>query len=624
MTMLIRTLLLVLVTLPTLGLAAADKPLVLENAAISVRLDPADGTFSVVDRRNNRTWSQQAAGKELAIQSARLAEGLEIELRHASGLPVKATLRLDADKPELIVALLADGPLPRALAFPHPFVTEKGTYLVVPLNEGISYPVDDASISPMRLIAYGGHGICMAFWGATDGRAGHMAILETPDDAAIRMRRSSDLLNIGAEWESQKGRFGYERRLRYVFFDKGDHVAMCKRYRAHAAQAGLLKTLQQKRAEIPDVDRLIGAVNVWCWERDALGIVKELKAAGIDRILWSNRAAPATIKAMNELGVLTSRYDIYQDVMNPENFKLLRGVHSDWPTEAWPKDLMIDSKGQWMRGWKVTAKDGQMIPCGVLCDQPAPAYADRRIPEELKTHPYRCRFIDTTTASPWRECYDPNHPQTRTQSRQAKMELLRRVSEKHKLVTGCETGHDAAVPYLHYFEGMLSLGPYRVPDSGRNMQKIWDEVPENIAKFQVGEKYRLPLWELVYHDCVVAQWYWGDYNNKLPAVWDKRDLFNALYGTPAMFMFNRDLWQKNKERFVKSYHATSAIARATGYSEMIDHRFLSADRSVQETAFANGVRVVVNFGETVYRPSAGPELAPKAMRVSGLEAGVGR
>ena len=83
-------------------------------------------------------------------------------------------------------------------------------------------------------------------------------------------------------------------------------------------------------------------------------------------------------------------------------------------------------------------------------------------------------------------------------------------------MTGSETGHEAAVPYVHYFEGMLSLGPYRVPDAGRDMQRILDDVPEQVAKFQTGHFYRLPLWELVYHDCVVAQWYWGDYNNKLP------------------------------------------------------------------------------------------------------------
>ena len=107
-----------------------------------------------------------------------------------------------------------------------------------------------------------------------------------------------------------------------------------------------------------------------------------------------------------------------------------------------------------------------------------------------------------------------------------------------------------------------------------------------MAKFQTGHFYRLPLWELVYHDCVVAQWYWGDYNNKLPKLWDRRDLFNALYGTPPMFMFNRKLWQEQQERFVRSYRTAAPVARATGYAEMLSHRWLTADHAVQETRFA--------------------------------------
>ena len=160
------------------------------------------------------------------------------------------------------------------------------------MNEGISYPVDDASVGTQRLIAYGGHGICMPFWGATDGQRGYMAILETPDDAAILIARHDGRLCIVPEWDPQKGQFGYARKLRYVFLDKGGHVAMCKRYRSYARQTGLLKTLTDKRAVNPNVDLLIGAVNVWYWEKDALGMVRDMKSRGIDRILWSNRAEP--------------------------------------------------------------------------------------------------------------------------------------------------------------------------------------------------------------------------------------------------------------------------------------------------------------------------------------------
>ena len=589
----------------------------LENALLSVGFDTREATFAVTDRRTGQTWSQHQFGGGLVVTGARATNGWEVDLLEvATDLKLQMIVQLDPQAAEFTVALSGAGRLPTALAFPPPFVSATNTSLVVPMNEGISYPVTDPAIPEMRLVAYGGHGICMAFWGVTDGDRGQMAILETPDDAAIRLVRVNGALAVAPEWESQKGQFGYTRKLRYVFFEHGGHVAMCKRYRGYAREVGLLKTLTEKRQRNPNVDLLIGAVNVWCWDPDPVAVVRELKAAGIERILWSNAARPEAIRAMNELGVLTSRYDIYQDVMDPENFPRLRWRHPDWTTKAWPADIITNASGQFQKGWGVEAKDGSMISCGVLCDRRAVDYARERIPAELATHPYRCRFIDTTTAAPWHECYSPAHPMTRTESREWKMKLLDYVSRDTQLVTGCETGHDAAVPFLHYFEGMLSLGPYRVPDSGRRMQVIWTNVPEAVAKFQLGHPYRLPLWELVYHDCVVAQWYWGDYNNKLPALWDKRDLFNLLYGTPPMFMFDRALWTQNRDRFVRSYRDVAPVARLTGYSEMVDHRFLTPDRAVQQTTFANGVSVIVNFGATSYRPAQGAEIAPGGFRVS--------
>jgi hypothetical protein len=592
---------------------AASETLSVSNNAISVTLNTDDATLSVTDKRTGHTWRQESLTKGKIIQSARTGDGIEMTW-HQPGLDmdIETELLLDNNLPEFTLELTSKGELKWSLRFPHPFVTEPGTYLVVPMNEGISYPVEDETISPRRLVAYGGHGICMPFWGVTDGRQGHMAIIETPDDASIRIQRSDGKLCIAPEWDSQKGQFGYDRRLRYVFFDKGGHVAICKRYRSYAQKTGLLKTLVQKRKENPDVDLLIGAVNVWCWEKNALAIVREMKSLGIERILWSHREQPDVIKSMNEMdNVLTSRYDIYQDLMDPQVVEQqLRRVHPDWTQAGWPKDIMLDKNGDWRKGWRVRGRDGQMYPCGVLCDRQAPEYARQRVPAELETHPYRCRFIDTTTASPWRECYHPDHPMTRSDSRGWKTELLRVICEDMKLVTGSETGHDAAVPYVHYFEGMLSLGPYRIPDAGRNMREIWDEVPERVAKFQVGHKYRLPLWELVYHDCVVAQWYWGDYNNKLPAIWAKRDLFNILYGTPPMFMFNRQVWSQNKDRFAQSYKDICPVARAVGYSEMTDHRFLTPDRNVQQTSFANGTTITVNFGSESYSLPNGEKLKP--------------
>jgi len=383
---------------------AEPKKLTISNAAISATLHTDDATLSVTDKRTGHIWRQRPLFRDLIVRGVKNLEG-GIEMRLVQ-VPldnyIQTKLQLDEERPELTLTLSAQGELKWPLRFPHPFVTKPGTYLVVPMNEGISYPVEDKTISRRRLIAYGGHGICMAFWGVTDGQHGHMAIIETPDDASIRIQRTDEKLCIAPEWDSQKGYFGYTRRLRYVFFDKGGHVAICKRYRSYAQKAGLLKTLQQKRKENPNVDLLLGAVNVWCWEKNALAIVREMKSLGIERILWSHREQPDVIKSMNEMGgILTSRYDIYQDLMDPQVVEQqLRRVHPDWTQAGWPKDIMLDKNGNFRKGWRVRGRDGQMYPCGVLCDRQAPKYARQRVPAELKTHPYRCRCLLYTSPSP--------------------------------------------------------------------------------------------------------------------------------------------------------------------------------------------------------------------------------
>ena len=113
----------------------------------------------------------------------------------------------------------------------------------------------------------------------------------------------------------------------------------------------------------------------------------------------------------------------------------------------------------------------------------------------------------------------------------------------------------------------------------------------------------------MYHECVCAHWYWGDYNNKLPDIWWKRDLFNVLYGTMGMYIFNNRQWKEDKEKFVRSYR------RATGYSEMLDHRSLSPDRTVQQSRFADGTVVTVNFGDAPYTLPDGYQLPAAGHRV---------
>ena len=595
----------------------------IQNGSLLLKLSTRDGTFSVLDKRNGKTWSQSAISADLIFSKAFIppesSDKIDLEgIDARSKAPVKGEIALDGALPEFTVAIAGDGPLPKALTFPQPFVG--GTDLIIPLNEGVRYPVNDLTIPEMSLVTYGGHGICMSFWGLTDGEAGQMAIFETANDGRIQIKRLGNSLCVAPQWDSQKGKFGYERRLRYVFIDRGGYVAMCKRYRSYAQKIGLFKTLAEKRKENPNIDLLIGAANVWYWSnKDSVAMAQEMIKAGIKRMLWSSSHAP-DVAALNKLGLLTGKYDIYQDIMNPAKYPDLNYVSHEWIPQAWPSQVVLNAKGEPISGWQIEQRDGTRYPCGVLSDRFAPDYARARIKADLDKNPYAARFIDTVTAAAWREDYSPDHPQTRTESRQWRTELLDVASREFHLVTGSETGLDAAVPHVDYFEGMLSLAPYRLPESGRNMAKIiTGPPPENLVKFQTGAFYRLPLWELVYHDCVVAHWYWGDYNNKIPDLWDKRDLFNMLYGTVPMFGIDREFWAAHKDRFVQSYRNTCPLARSVGYSEMVDHQWLTPDALVQQTRFANGVTVTVNFGADSYSLNPGQKIAPGGFLVSGLK-----
>lgn len=518
---------------------------------------------------------------------------------------------------ELHLSLSSEGPMYTQLPFPPAFRTKAGERIIVPENEGMGYPVDDTSLSLWDLILFGGHGLCMAFYGVVNDEtgAGWMSIVETADDASVHFTKRGGLWQVGVNWWPQRNAFGATRKQRYCFLEKGGHVAMCKRYRQYVQQLGRLKTFSEKVKTRPAIDKLIGAANIWCWdEKRRVEIVKELQAAGIERILWSGNGTAEQLAVMNSMtNVLTSRYDIYSDVMDPANLSKVRWASDEWATEAFPQDITWDRPdGTMRRAWGVELKEGTgMVYCVSLCDRQSLPYARKRVKEDLEKKPFACRFIDTATACSWQECWNPAHPMTRSDSRAARVALLNVMSGEFGLVCGSETGHDAVVPVCDYFEGMLSIGRYRVPDAGRRMHIIWDDVPEEVAKYQVGETYRLPLWELVYHDCVVAQWYWGDYNNKLPKIWHKRDLFNALYGTPPMYMFDYNQLQKQKEQFAASYRIAAPVARLTGYSEMVDHQILTRDRSVQQTRFANGVQVTVNFGVQPFKAADGRMLAPQ-------------
>ena len=263
----------------------------------------AMGRLSVTDKRTGQRWRQQATAQGKLDGLVAEPRGIKATWQDSrTGLDVQVSVQVDQAKPEFTVTLSAQGNLKRSLRYLHPFVTEPGTYLVVPMNEGISYPVEDATVETRKLIAYGGHGICMPFWGVTDGQrglhgdhrdAGRCVDLASPASTASCASRPNG---------SRRGANSATRAGCATCSSTAAATWPCASAIAPTRKRPACSRRWTRSARrIPNVDLLIGAVNVWCWEKDALAIVQEMQATGIDRILWSNRQGPEGIRAMNEM-----------------------------------------------------------------------------------------------------------------------------------------------------------------------------------------------------------------------------------------------------------------------------------------------------------------------------------
>ena len=592
------------------ALAAVFAALALDSEALRVTIRD-DAALEVRDKRTGQDW---LPGKgeldKLTVASIRRISRTAAEISFAASERTGAfTARIELERktPEFLVTLTGKGRSGDWVMYPQPLLSRPGDRLLVPVDEGFGIPVEETIPGmPERLSGFcGGYGLGLSFAAVVSDAKGDgwMALVETPDDMWMYFgKQGPDKLQTAWPWWcGSKGEFAYPRRMRYVFFERGGHVAVCKRFRAFAKSIGAFKTLREKIAERPKVARLLGAVNVWDWEKDKLAVVSNLVAAGIERILWSGSGTAAEVKAIAEMPkALVSVYDVVQDVYRPEQLKKLgwdKGANMD----AWPDDVIWRSADptEWAKAWPVKAKDGTYVHCAWQCDLRAIPRLRRRVREDLKTYPYNTRFMDVISAAPWQECWNPAHPMTRGECRRSRGEQMKMLMDEFGLVVGSERGIFSDVPYCDYLEGKMSQGFWR--DDEGSVRATVTNIPEKVRLYNLGEKYRLPLWELVYHDCVVSTWHWSESSNRQPELWRKRDLFNILYGTVPMFTLDAEKWARWKDRFVESYRTTSKLARAVGLEEMTDHRILSPDRSVQQTRFANGVTVTVDFRKETHR-----------------------
>jgi len=607
------------------AVGAPSAPVTVENDVLRVTFTV--NTLEVLDKRNGLCWTQaDTDGRsrrwcrfaEKDEQNRTLLLNSELPAVRKDGtradVPYRIALRLSPGNDAQIgleFTTKDDGEWTEVL-WPAAFrLSGENACAVLPHSEGLLAPLRRDSprfLDFGRDWVYSGYGLycaCLGLTDLSDGR-GVLLMFDDPDLSGFELHHTDmDGIPIVVPrilWRGAKFRLDRPFRMTLAFLDRGGYVAMAKVYGEHHALTCPRRTLEDKRRENPLVERLIGAPFIWLKSTPAelVRIAGDMRQNGIERAAIGvvypfdadkdpdgpeGTALADAVRAVNDMGYVAYRYDQYRDCFQPDPNA---SPYVQYNTDGYPQDCVRQENGELRHGWP---------PGYVLNPERGLALARRHIPRDLGHFPWRGRFIDCVGTCPlWEgEDWSAEHLCDAAGTRRARADLLQYTASQGLLV-GTEGGIDAYLRSLHWLETPMSLVRYTNPSlplPGWNPTELKPDY-----RVSIGTDWRIPFYSLVHHAEVISTWRWEDGFNRLPQYWQDKNLWSVLYGNPPLFFLDTEHYDKYREEIIHTYAYVCKWMQNVGVSDLISHRFVTADRKVQESLFSNGKGVVVNFGNT--------------------------
>lgn len=335
-----------------------------------------------------------------------------------------------------------------------------------------------------------------------------------------------------------------------------------------------------------------------------------LKSAGLD-YLWIGLGdgwegglwRPEAVRAAAAQGYLIGPYDSYETAILP-------GERPDWATaqlgrDAYDKCGVIKSDGTVTAGFQRTGHYTNS-----RCVTPI---LKARIPALARAASYNSWFLDVYATGMVFDDYRPGATMTMSENATANMAAMRWVSETHQLPMGSEGGNAINAAGTIFAHGMETpgfgwgdvelrkdakspffLGGWYPPHAP---SVFFKPVPlkEPYRGLYFDPSTRLPLYQAVFHDAVIVSHHWAFDQLKLVNVAATRALTQQLYNVPALFHLSESTLAERVpaiaryDAFFRPLHQRLALQPMTGFS------WLSEDRLLQRTSFADGTQLVANF-----------------------------
>ncbi|HRZ99576.1 MAG TPA: DUF5696 domain-containing protein [Candidatus Paceibacterota bacterium] len=519
-------------------------------------------------------------------------------------LTIQLRLCLEGPEEELVATLLATDGMTRLLRchWPLPVEPHSISNTVVPYMQGMLLPRDwPEKVWLYDTLCYG-RGLYQPWWGHEQGISAMLVILETPNDGGCHFAHSAGgPTQIGPQWVSSLDRWAYPRTARLCFLDRGNYVDLAKRYRRYCVTTGRWVSLQEKIARNPLVGRVIGAPVVhtsilYHIQPESSYYQKDNPAHNHQWVSFAERADQ--LRALAAQGITNAYvhldgwgfrgYDnLHPDVLPPcpeaggwagmrqfaekcDQLGFLFAIHDQY------RDFYLDA-ASYQERHTITDEQGHRPlhstwyggKQSVLCPSLAPGHVRKNhgalLAQGIKL---RGAYLDVFSVVPPDECWQTEHPVTRTDCLQYRGECLNYVRSYGGIVSS-EEPSEWSIPYLD----LVHHGPYALnPNPGKG------------PAFGIP----VPLFNLVFHDALFIPWSldrgaWGIPEKDLGFL---HALMNG--GMPYLSLAPSDEELK-RVRILCRLHQRLAL------TEMVSHSFLDASRRRQRTTFADGTRITVDL-----------------------------
>ena len=345
-------------------------------------------------------------------------------------------------------------------------------------------------------------------------------------------------------------------------------------------------------------------------------LLEQFAENGLDRLWlgvdsWQDGFRhPAAIAKAKELGYLVGPYDSYHSIHHPNEKDTWETAQFDLSLYA--SGAIVNADGTKSRGFK---KKGYHLSPLV-----AQSYVENRVNGIVAQMPsdFNTWFIDCDAYGELYDDYSTSHPATQLDDMNARLARIAWIRDTYNMVVGSEGGAAYSASTLHFAHGMTvpvigwgdpdmksKTSPYYVggywPPEGPAVHIKQVPLKPNYLYHYYDPRFRLPLYQIVFHDSVVTTHHWGSGSLKFKNAIGTLALLELLYNVPPLYHLNIDEFSKHKAWIKRYYAFFSPLHKQIGGKVMTDFEWLSDDRLVQRTEFGDTVEILANFGTDAFR-----------------------